>query len=53
MSGLQGSLVCQTESFQPFDGSDMAKRINDYRILAFFLRRHVGREHLTLLLQFF
>jgi hypothetical protein len=34
MPGLQGHLVTQSEPFQPFDGSDMANRVNDDRILA-------------------
>jgi hypothetical protein len=33
MPGLQADLVCQTELFSPFDGADMAKGINDDRIL--------------------
>jgi hypothetical protein len=33
MPGLQADLVCQTEPFSPFDGSDMAKEMNDNRIL--------------------
>jgi hypothetical protein len=33
MPGLQGQLVTQSEPFHPFDGSDMAKRVNDDRIL--------------------
>jgi hypothetical protein len=34
MPGLQGQLVCHSEPFEAFDGSDMAQRINDDRILA-------------------
>lgn len=33
MPGLQADLVCETELFSPFDGADMAKGINDDRIL--------------------
>ncbi len=33
MPGMQADLVCQTEPFRPFDGSDMAQRFNDERIL--------------------
>jgi hypothetical protein len=41
MPGLQADLVCQTEPFNPFDGSDMAKGFNDDRILG-DLRRMIG-----------
>jgi hypothetical protein len=34
MPGLQGNLVCQSEPFEPFDGADMAQRVNDERILS-------------------
>ncbi len=34
MPGVQAALVCQTEPFRPFDGSDMAQQFNDERILA-------------------
>jgi hypothetical protein len=44
MPGLQGQLVTQSEPFQPFDGTDMGKRINEERILADLRRLILDRS---------
>jgi hypothetical protein len=43
MPGLQGNVVCQSEPFEPFEGTDMAQKFNDQRILS-DLRRLIHKR---------
>jgi hypothetical protein len=46
MPGLQANIICKTEFFQPFDGTNMSRGNNDERILA-DLRRLIFDKPMT------